>query len=63
MFKKSVCLSAKEVIFQRDQHSEEQLLFNDVDLARNQEAKRMASHPSSAKSKAKGVLFATDGSR
>ena len=53
--------SAKEVIFQCDQHSGEQLSFNDVNLARNQEVKRVAIHPSSARSKAKGVPFATDG--
>ena len=54
-------MSTKEVIIQRDQHSGEQLSFNDVDLARNQEAKRMANHRSSARSKAKGVPFATYG--
>ena len=47
-------LSAKEIVFQRDQHSLEQLGFNDKDLAEQQNNIRLQNHPSSAQSKAPG---------
>ena len=54
-------LSAKEIVFQRDQHSLEQLGFNDKDLANQQSNIRLQNHSSSARSKApgKGVASTT----
>ena len=47
-------LSAKEIVFQRDQHSLEQLGFDDKDLAKQQNDIRLQNHQASAKSKAPG---------
>ena len=47
-------LSAKEIVFKRDQHSLEQLGFNDKDLAKQQSDIRLQNHAASAKSKAPG---------
>ena len=45
-------LSAKEILFQRDQNTNEQLELNDVRLSHEQDNLRIQNHPSSAISKA-----------
>ena len=45
-------LSAKEILYRRDQYSGVQLSFTDQDLANSQYESRLANHPYSAKSKA-----------
>ena len=54
-------LSAKEIVFQRDQQSLEQLGFQDSDLAKQQSDIRLQNHPSSARSKAPGKSIASVG--
>ena len=51
-------LSAKEIIFQRDQHSLEQLNFSDLALSHDQREVRQKNNVSSAHSKAPGKSFA-----
>ena len=51
-------LSAKEILFQRDQQTSEQIHFNDLELADKQQNIRIRNHDSSARSKAPGKRVA-----
>ena len=52
-------LSAKEIIFQRDQHSQQQLCFKDEHLSEQQQEIRLKNNISSAQSKAPGKPIAS----
>ena len=52
-------LSSREILFQRDQVTNEQININDQDLAASQVTKRTRNHLPSAKSKAPGRNFAS----